>query len=164
MYKELSLVRVQWMEMGHSQVVVLDGLGQVPDNRIQMPQIRGGITTQVCREDVGHQIGGWTWCWQKGAPLWQNGTRYRSCSVQNLVLADPKAPDSKIKLDDWVEHFSSILSPQEYHNYENVNFDGELSENEYLDGPRTETEIIYAIENLKHGKSPGIDELTVQFF
>ena len=39
-----------------------------------------------------------------------------------------------------------------------------MHENELLDGPITEAEIIYAINSLKSGKSPGIDGLTIQFF
>ena len=83
----------------------------------------------------------------------------------NFLKADRKAPDSKIKLDDWFEHFSSILNPQQINNFENVDFEpeGELHENGYLDGAITESEILYAMKNLKIGKSPGIDGLTIQF-
>ena len=79
--------------------------------------------------------------------------------------ADRKASDNKIRINDWFEHFSSILNQQQINDYENVGFEqeGELHEKEYLDGPITETEISFAIKNLKSGKSPWIDGLNVQF-
>ena len=43
----------------------------------------------------------------------------------NFLKADRKASDSKSKLDDWFEHFSSILNPQQINDYENVNFEHE---------------------------------------
>ena len=85
----------------------------------------------------------------------------------NFLKADRKAPDCKIKLEEWVEHFSSVLNPQQLREHEDNYLEqeqGELHENELLDGPITEAEIIYAINSLKSGKSPGIDGLTIQFF
>ena len=43
----------------------------------------------------------------------------------NFLKVDRKVPDSKIKLDDWFEHFSSILNPQQINDYESVNFEHE---------------------------------------
>lgn len=39
-----------------------------------------------------------------------------------------------------------------------------LLQNEYLDRPISENEVLVAIKNLKTGKSPGIDGLISQFF
>ena len=58
-----------------------------------------------------------------------------------------------------------LLNPEQENNIQNEHTDQEdpLVENDYLDRPITETDVLYAIRNLKTGKSPGIDGFTIQY-
>ena len=86
----------------------------------------------------------------------------------NLLKAERKPLSLVIKPDDWFRHFSELLNPPLPTDIENGNYiedeEQPLLQNEYLDRPISENEVLVAIKNLKTGKSPGIDGLISQFF
>ena len=86
----------------------------------------------------------------------------------NLLKAERKPLSSAIKPNDWFRHFSELLNPPLPTDIENGNYiedeEQPLLQNEYLDRPISENEVLVAIKNLKTGKSPGIDGLISQFF
>ena len=53
----------------------------------------------------------------------------------HFLKTDRRSPNSETKLDDWVQHFSTLLNPQSDNDYENEHFEQEdaLTENEHLD-------------------------------
>ena len=68
-----------------------------------------------------------------------------------LLKAHRKPICKDIKLDDWFNHFSQLLNPDQDDVFQNEfnNQDDRLYENEYLDSQITENEVIQAIKNLK---------------
>ena len=76
-----------------------------------------------------------------------------------FLKSDLKPTGIDIALDDWLKYFSNLLNPdqQDIFQNEHINQDHPPIENEYLDSPITENEVLQAIKNLKTGKSPSID-------
>ena len=83
----------------------------------------------------------------------------------NFLKTGCTQPSNDIKLEDWFEHFLNLLKPHLENEAwdEYVALDDTFIENEDLDKPITETEVLYAIQNLKTGKSPRIDGISSQF-
>ena len=77
---------------------------------------------------------------------------------------EPRGID--IAFDDWFKYFSNLLNPdqQDIFQNEHINQDHPPIENECLDSPITENEVLQVIKNLKTRKSPGIDGLNIQFY
>ena len=71
-------------------------------------------------------------------------------------------PSNDISVDDWFNHFKSVLDVDTVENPSSVEEDD--SGPESLDRPITREEILLAIKKLKNGKSAGPDGLVGEFF
>jgi hypothetical protein len=84
--------------------------------------------------------------------------------TMNKISNKRMQPKNEITIEDWYLHFKSILEKRDQNTINQDNTQFETNDDEILDGPITQDEILLAIRKLKLGKSPGPDGLLGEFF